>query len=72
MGPATREPLACAGMEDLLARLGDVSLDPIASPAGIAIALLGVVLLARVARLVFRVALLAVIVIGLYLAFYAG
>ena len=57
------------GMEELL---GNVDLDPIASPLGLVIVAVGVRLVIGAVKTLIKLALVVLILVGLYLFFYGG
>ena len=59
-------------MDELLNTLTEVDLDPIASPVGIAVIVIGAVILIKAIKTAVKMAMLAVILIGLYVFFYGG
>lgn len=56
-------------MEDLIAGL---ELDPLLSPVGLVVVVLGIRLVLGAVRTAVRLALLAVVLVGAYLFFYGG
>lgn len=59
-------------MPNLLLALTDVSMDPVASPVGLAVVVIAVVVMVKAIKFVVKLGMLAVLLIGLYLVFYAG
>lgn len=59
-------------MEELLTTLSEVDLDPIASPVGIAVIVIGAVILLKAIKTAVKMAMLAVILIGVYVFLYGG
>ena len=59
-------------VEQLLDAVQNVDLDPVASPLGIAVIILGVLVALKAIKTVIKLAMIAIIGVGVYLFLYGG